>query len=134
MTSLLFFQFMVNLEKTRGQIQDTWSVELTFSLSVTFYLTKTENRIKKPQLTAPIILPWVKILFLTKMQIFCKKNADINKVKGVLVLKGMVSESACVCVLTGWPASSWKIFTWLFPDFPDKKIFFPWPKTSEKVI
>ena len=46
-TSLSFFQFMANLEPSRSQIPDAWSVKLTFSLTITFYLTKTENRTKK---------------------------------------------------------------------------------------
>ena len=54
MTSLSIFQFMVNLELSESQIPDAQSlkltfssVKLTFSLIVTFYLTKTENRTKK---------------------------------------------------------------------------------------
>ena len=45
--SLLFFQFMANLEQTGSRIPDAYSAKLTFSLTVTFYLTKTENRTKK---------------------------------------------------------------------------------------
>ena len=38
-TSLLFFLFMANLEQSGSQIPDEeWSVKLTFSLTVTFYL------------------------------------------------------------------------------------------------
>ena len=37
---------MANFEQSRSQILDTWSVKLTFSLTVTFYLTKTENKTK----------------------------------------------------------------------------------------
>ena len=33
------------------------------------------------------------------MLIFCKKNADIGKIKGVLVLKGICSKTKYVCVL-----------------------------------
>ena len=61
-----------------------------FSLIVALYLTKTENRTKK-YLT---LLLWVKVLFLV---IFCKKNADIRKVKRALVLKGKFSETTYVC-------------------------------------
>ena len=43
-TSLSFFQFMTNLEQSGSRILDAWSVKLTFSLMVTFYITKTENR------------------------------------------------------------------------------------------
>ena len=42
-TSLLFFQFMANLEQSGNRISEPWSVTLTFSLIVTFYFTKTEN-------------------------------------------------------------------------------------------
>ena len=45
--SLLFFQFMANLEQSRSRSPKALSVELTFSSIVTLYLTKTENRIKK---------------------------------------------------------------------------------------
>ena len=39
-TSLLFFQVMVNLKESESQIVDVSSVTLTFSLTVTFYFTK----------------------------------------------------------------------------------------------
>ena len=35
-----------NLEQSGSQIPDSWSVKLTFSLTLTFYFTKTENRTK----------------------------------------------------------------------------------------
>ena len=44
---IVIFQFMANLEKSRSRIPDTESAKLMFSLIVTFYLTKTENRPKK---------------------------------------------------------------------------------------
>ena len=34
---------MANLEQSESRILDAWSVELTFSLTVTFHLTKTED-------------------------------------------------------------------------------------------
>ena len=43
MTSLSFFQFMANLEPSGSRIPEAESVKLTFSLKVTFNLTKTEN-------------------------------------------------------------------------------------------
>ena len=43
-TSLSFFQFMANLELSRSRIPDPESSKLMFSLIVTCYLTKTENR------------------------------------------------------------------------------------------
>ena len=38
-----FFRFMANLEQPGSQIPDTWSLKLTFSLIVTYDLTKIEN-------------------------------------------------------------------------------------------
>ena len=46
-TSFSFFQFMANLEQSGSRIPGAWSMELTFSLTITFYLAKTENRTKK---------------------------------------------------------------------------------------
>ena len=45
-TSLSFFQFMANLDQSRSRILDAESIKLIFSLPVTSYLTKTENRTK----------------------------------------------------------------------------------------
>ena len=44
LTPLSFFRFMVNLKQPGSRILDAWSVILTYSLAVTFYLSKTENR------------------------------------------------------------------------------------------
>ena len=46
---IVFFQFMVNLEQSGNQIPKAESVKLIFSLIVTVYLTKTENRTKNSQ-------------------------------------------------------------------------------------
>ena len=46
-TSLSFFGFLANLEKSGGRIPDTESAKVMFSVIVTFCLTKTENRTKK---------------------------------------------------------------------------------------
>ena len=46
-TSFSLFLFMANLKQSESWIPDAWSVKLTFSSIVTFYLTKTENRTKK---------------------------------------------------------------------------------------
>ena len=35
--SLVFFQFLTNLEQSESRIPDEWSVKLTFSSIVTFY-------------------------------------------------------------------------------------------------
>ena len=51
--TLLFFQFTDNLEQSGSQVPDTQSVKLIFSITVTFYLTKTESRIKKPLTQLP---------------------------------------------------------------------------------
>ena len=45
--SLLFFRFMPNLAQFKSWIPDAEFVKLTFSLRLTFYLTKTENRTEK---------------------------------------------------------------------------------------
>ena len=44
---LSFFRFMANLERSGSRMRDVQSVKLIFSLKVTFYLTKHENRTKK---------------------------------------------------------------------------------------
>ena len=47
-TSLSFFGFLANLEQSGGRIPDTECAKVMFSVIVTFCLTKTENRTKKP--------------------------------------------------------------------------------------
>ena len=47
--SLSFFGYLANLEQSAGRIPDTESAEVMFSVTVTFCLTKTENRTKKSQ-------------------------------------------------------------------------------------
>ena len=37
-TLLYFFQFLANLQPSRSRIPEAWYIELTFSLTVTFYL------------------------------------------------------------------------------------------------
>ena len=41
--SLSFFRFMANLEQSGSRILDVWSVKLTFSLKITFYLQKLKK-------------------------------------------------------------------------------------------
>ena len=55
-SSLSFSQFMGNLELSSSEISDAWSVKLKFSLIVTLYLTKTENRTKKANIALILIL------------------------------------------------------------------------------
>ena len=87
-TSLSFTRFIANLERCRSRIQDEWSVIFIFSLISTFYLTKTENRTNK-------FLTQLSYYYLKEKYYFCRKcyfyakNADISKIKGVLVLKGI---------------------------------------------
>ena len=45
-TSLSLFQFMANLEQSGGRILDAYPIKLLFSLTVTFYFSKTENKTK----------------------------------------------------------------------------------------
>ena len=45
-TLLSFVQFIANLEQSVICIPGAWSVKLTFSLTITFYLAKTKNRTK----------------------------------------------------------------------------------------
>ena len=64
--SLLLPRFMANLEQSRIRSPDAWSVKLIFSLTVTIYLTKSENRIKKSQNSSHSIT-------LSKGPVFTKK-------------------------------------------------------------
>ena len=72
---------------------DSKSAKLMFSLIVTFYLTKIEKRTKKslPQLSQYCFD--LRYYFCQKTVIFCKKNADISKLKMALVLKVVFSET-----------------------------------------
>ena len=47
MTSLIFFEFLANLEQSGGRIPDTESAKVIFSVIETFFLTKTANRTKR---------------------------------------------------------------------------------------
>ena len=73
-TSLPFFRFMANLEQFGCRIPETWSVILVFSL--TFYLTKTENRTKKS------LTPLSYYCFQWRYILFLPKNVDYSKIKG----------------------------------------------------
>ena len=87
-----------------GAIRNTDSGRMvcdSFLLIATFYLTKSENRTKKISNTAVILLVSVKVLILSKMLIFCKnKTAEIHKIKGILALKDIFSETKYLCVPT----------------------------------
>ena len=47
-----------------------------------------------------MLLFWVKVLFLPEHADFLQKNADVSKIKEILILKGMFSENVYTCVLT----------------------------------
>ena len=98
-TSLVFFQFMANLEQSRSRIPDAQSVKFTFSLTAAFYLTKIENRTKKSltQLSHYCFELWCHFC-KKKNADFLQKDADISKTKRVLVLKVIFSETIYVCV------------------------------------
>ena len=66
------------------------AIKITFSLTIIFYLIKTEKRTKK------YLQRSSRTIALSNGIIFFPKYA----VKGVLVLKGIFSEIAYVCVLT----------------------------------
>ena len=98
MTSLSFFQLMVNLELSGSQIPDVQFVKLTFSLIVSFYLTKI-CRTKK-SLTQLSHYSFVKGTIFAKNADFLQKNVDISKIKRVFVPKGIFSETKYECILT----------------------------------
>ena len=56
MTSLPFFQFMANLNQFGSWIPSDQSVKLKFLLTVTSYLTKTENRTKESATQVTLLL------------------------------------------------------------------------------
>ena len=91
--SLLFFEFLVNLEQSESWIPDARFVKVLFSLIVFFYLTKTQNRTKSHN---------SRTIALSKGTIFAKKcwlfakNVDISRIKRALVLKGIFSETTYV--------------------------------------
>ena len=53
---IIFFRFMANLQPPGSRTPDTWSINLTYSLTITIYLTKTEGRTKKISNTALVLL------------------------------------------------------------------------------
>ena len=93
-TSLSLFGFMANLKQSGRWIPDIWSVKITFLLIVTFILDKLKTELKSSRKHSYYTIT------LFKGTIFAKKNADINKIKRVLVLKEIFSETTYVCVLT----------------------------------
>ena len=89
LTSLLLFQFITNLEQSGSRILDTWSA--TFSLIITFYLTKTENKIKK----SPTQLSYS---CFEKWYFFWPKNVDFffHFCRHVIVIFPIYSQSEAI--------------------------------------
>ena len=78
-TSLPFFQFMANLNQFGSWIPSDQSVKLKFLLTVTSYLTKTENRTKESATQVTLLL-WGKVLFLPKTADFLQKTLTSAKI------------------------------------------------------
>ena len=70
------------------------------SLTIAFYLRKTENRTKKFLTQLSHYGFEQKYYFWKKMLTFLQKNADISKIGRGLVLKGKSSETAYRCIFT----------------------------------
>ena len=83
------------------------SMKLTFSLIITLYLTKPENKTSKISNTALILLLWVKVLLFLKNADFLQKSADISKIKDLLVLRYIFSETKYGFVLAYQISSSY---------------------------
>ena len=81
-TSLSFFRFLTNLELFGSRIPDAQSIKLTFLLIVTFYLTKTERKIKKSLTQLSHRYFEQRYYFCQKMLIFCKKMLTSAKLSG----------------------------------------------------
>ena len=68
------------------------SIKLTFSFTVTFYLIKIENRTKESLTQLLHYCFWEGSIFVKKMTTLQQKIL-ISKINGVLILKGMLSET-----------------------------------------
>ena len=82
---MLFFRFMANLKQSRRRIPDEWSVELT----LTFYLTKNENRTKHFWHTSHTTALSKGTVFAKKCWLFAKGMPTSAKLMGVLVLRSI---------------------------------------------
>ena len=94
-TYLSFFQFMVNLEQSRSQIFDAWSIKHTFRLS---HKNRTTELRHSQQ--SPCIIALSRGTILPKNAEILQKIADISKTKRVLVLKDIFSKTTYLCVST----------------------------------
>ena len=99
-TSRSFFRLMSYLEKSRSRMPEAYSLKLTVSLTVIFYLTKTKNRTKK-SLTQLSQYCFKKSYYFSPKNVdFLKTNDGIRKIKKVLILNGIVSETTFLCVFS----------------------------------
>ena len=92
LTSLPFFWFVANFQQSESRIPNAYPVNFTFSLIVTFYLTKiadSSHNIARSKAAIFSIKRW-----------YFAKNASISKIKSVMVLKGVLYETTYACVLT----------------------------------
>ena len=64
---------MANLQPPESRIPDAWSIKLTFSLIVTFYLTEPKSRTKKSQRQFLYYLFDLQYYFCQKILIFAKR-------------------------------------------------------------
>ena len=76
---------MANLKQSRRRIPDEWSVELT----LTFYLTKNENRTKHFWHTSHTTALSKGTVFAKKCWLFAKEMRTSAKLMGVLVLRSI---------------------------------------------
>ena len=74
-------------------MHDAWPINLTFSLTIVFYLTKTENRTQNRTKHSSHTIALCKDTIFAKNTDFLQKNADISKIKGVLVINGIFSKT-----------------------------------------
>ena len=82
---------MANLEQSRSWIPDACKTYIFINSNLPSYKNWKKNQ-KFPH-KALIVLLWVKM----KNADFLPKNADLRKIKGVLVLKDIFSENTDVC-------------------------------------
>ena len=66
-------------------------------MNINFSSYKNSKQSIKISNTALILLLWIKVIFLPKTLIFSERNAEISKVKQVLVWKSIFSEAIYVC-------------------------------------
>ena len=89
------FQFMANLEQFGSRILDTWSVNLTFSLIVSFCFTKTENITRKS-------LTRFSYYCFEQRYYFCQKKCWHQENQGGLSIKRFICWNY-ICVYTCVP-------------------------------